>query len=172
MKTYLSIPLPLPLSDAAKDLCKPEVGRLAQAGIQVTSPADVEEFIFSTPPTTQVIFLIQELATCEAIWMADGWQGDARCRCEHAFAQAVGIKVLNDSDLLDTVLSALYHTKGTTDQIALRTSAEIALDIADMLEATPSEVAAWLRDHGCATRVADGTVHWVVYDQRPTDRLL
>ena len=74
-------------------------------------------------------------------------------------------------DLLDKAISALYTTRGTTEQLCFRTTAEVMLEISDVIDADLQSIAKWMQQHDCDTRVIDGTLCWVLYDSRDPSRL-
>ena len=69
------------------------------------------------------------------------------------------------SILLDSVLGKLYDSHGKTEDVIMKTSAELSYEIEDMCEAQPKEVADWLSGHGFETIVLNGTVNWVLYEK-------
>ena len=117
-----------------------------------------------------LLALLEELSACDSIWMIDGWRdGSNGAACEYYYAKSAGIKVLNDTpDALTLVLDRLYSPSGTTEALALKTSAEVAMEIEDMCPTTPMDIASWLRSHGYSTRVLAGTVCWVLYEKEET----
>lgn len=89
----------------------------------------------------------------------------------------VGSKAAADNDkpslddLLDKAISALYTTRGTTEQLCFRTTAEVMLEISDVIDADLQSIARWMQQNDCDTRVIDGTLCWVLYDSRDPSRL-
>ena len=69
------------------------------------------------------------------------------------------------SPLVDSVLSSMYAAHGETEEMTVKTSAEVAFEIEDMCDAPVRDVAAWLSDNGFETVVADGTVSWLLYEK-------
>lgn len=67
--------------------------------------------------------------------------------------------------LLDGVLGRMYEPHGDTEDMTVKTSAEVAFEIEDMCAAPVSEVAAWLNGHGFETVVMDGTVSWLLFEK-------
>ena len=67
--------------------------------------------------------------------------------------------------LLDGVLGRMYENHGDTEDMTVKTSAEVAFEIEDMCAAPVSEVAAWLNAHGFETVVMDGTVSWLLFEK-------
>ena len=67
--------------------------------------------------------------------------------------------------LLDSVLGRMYEAHGETQDMIVKTSAEVAFEIEDMCAAPVQDVAAWLRTRGFETIVMDGTVSWLLYEK-------
>lgn len=121
-------------------------------------------------------------------------EGSEGAACEYHFARGTGIKVLNDegnamgetrgggktaacgegktdddgktdeANLLDQLLSQRYHATGETEDMMLKTSVEIAYEVEDMCNASPSDVAAWLFSHGFRTKVVGDVNTWIVFE--------
>lgn len=68
--------------------------------------------------------------------------------------------------LLEEVLDQLYAPDGTTEQKTIKTSADIAYELA-MTDPgfTASDIAKVLHGQGYRTQVIDGTVCWVLYEK-------
>lgn len=89
-----------PAFDAARDYLKDK-------GYNVVSPADLDrqahgkdvEYQTDLPPGFVREALARDfaaLATCDAIYMLNGWENSAGARAELAFAQAIGMRVMGD----------------------------------------------------------------------------
>ena len=171
MKTYLSIPISVPSDTDIKSYIRHQVESIACSGTDtVITAADIVDDPGKASAIPTILAAILE--QCHQIWMGDGWQDDLRCRCEHAFAQAAGIKLVNDSeDLLSQAISAHYRCHGNTEDITYKTTAEIFFEVSDLVDCKLSDIANWLRQQQCNTVVIDGTVHWILYDTRPAYEL-
>lgn len=108
-----------PAFDAARDYLK-------DRGFDVVSPADLDrkkhgdaiEFQTELPPGFVRDALARDmaaLATCDAIYMLDGWQDSKGARAELAFAQAVGFTVMSDTPW--TITDEPQPTTQPTDTI-------------------------------------------------------
>lgn len=71
-----------------------------------------------------------------------------------------------ERSLLEEVLGQLYAPDGTTEQRTIKTSADIAYELA-MTDPgiTASDIAKVLHGQGYRTQVIDGTVCWVLYEK-------
>lgn len=68
-------------------------------------------------------------------------------------------------DLLDDVLGSLYAAIGDTEAMIVKSSAEIAFEIEDMVAASVASVAKWLKSNRFATKVVGNTVCWILYEK-------
>ena len=112
------------------------------------------------------MYLLTELSRCDAIWMLDNWRQDSHgASCEYHFARSVGMKVMNVNDeLLSQLIGKRYRPFGTTEQMVLKTSSELAYEIEDMCEVGAPSLAEWLQEHGYNTSFADGVYAWVLFE--------
>lgn len=71
-----------------------------------------------------------------------------------------------EPSLLKEVLDQLYAPDGTTEQKIMKTSADIAYELA-MTDPgfTASDIAKVLHGQGYRTQVIDGTVCWILYEK-------
>ncbi len=141
---------------------------LTAQGFEVVNPLKVIERSGVGVERKLMLLLLKELSECDAIWMLEGWRQDSHgAACEYHFARSSGIKVLNDRpELLDEVLSRLYRPWGDTEEMLVKSSGEVWLDIEEMVpDARPADVGSWLRGKGFQTKVIDGVVCWILYDQ-------
>lgn len=72
----------------------------------------------------------------------------------------------DERSLLVEVLDQLYAPDGTTEQKIMKTSADIAYELA-MTDPgfTASDIAKVLHGQGYRTQVIDGTVCWILYEK-------
>lgn len=165
MKTYLSYPLPSPVTTEARDAMQTVADNLRSGGFDVLTPLDVCD---GTESSSSLITILTEIEKqCNQVWMADGWQSSPRCRCEQAFAQVSGMTILNHGgDLLTQAISVHYRNHGDTEEITYMTTAELYNAIMDIVPCELKDIAEWLQQNQFATCVIDGTIHWVLYDKR------
>lgn len=140
--------------------------KLTTMGMEVVNPLSLLADMEDLDNRTIMLYLLNELSKCEAIWMLDDWQQDSNSAAEFYFAKSAGMKVMNwkEETLLDSLLSKRYKAAGNTEEMMTKTTAEIAYEFEDMCDVSALEVSNWLFRHGFKTIVMQGVVTWVVYE--------
>ena len=169
MEVYISGKIRGLEADEVKKLFGDAEKTLKKMGCEVVNPLTLMDDLPAAVRDDErslLLYLLTELSHCDAIWMIENWRQDSHgAACEYHFARSLGMKVMNvDDDILTQLLSKRYRAYGSTEEWMAKTSAELAMELDEMVTCSPSDVAAWLRAHGFKTKVVDGTYMWVVYE--------
>ena len=137
-------------------------------GMEPISPLDVASLIpqgLSADKKIRNLTLITELSRCDAVYLLENWRQSDRAKCEYYYAKSSGIEVLNPpTSLLAEMLERRYKPHGNTEDMMLKSTAEIAYELEDMCAASTSEIAAWLHEKGFSTRTFNDVNVWIVYE--------
>lgn len=145
-------------------------------GYDPFSPLDVAGFMpkdLSADKKLKNLTLITELSRCDAVYLLDNWRQSERAKFEYHYAMASGIDVLNPpTSLLEEMLERRYQPHGNTEDMMLKSTAEIAYELEDMCPAAPSDIATWLHDKGFATRTMNDVNVWIIYECQQEDDMV
>ena len=143
-------------------------------GYDPVSPLDVAGFMpqgLSADKKLKNLTLITELSRCDAVFLMENWRQSERAKFEYHYAMASGIEVLNPPvSLLAEMLERRYKPHGNTEDMMLKSTAEIAYELEEMCEASTIEVAAWLHEKGFSTRTFNDVNVWIVYECLQADK--